>query len=91
MAEVESVLAGSPDSIWGLLNFIRLAIAPQFQYMRGSGAGAGSGGAAAARPWGHGGAGTESARRCGTTAPPVTERRLRCPRVVRGLIRITCG
>ncbi|KAG2454521.1 hypothetical protein HYH02_000368 [Chlamydomonas schloesseri] len=36
VAEVEAVLAGHADSVWGLLNFIRLACAPQ--YMMGSGA-----------------------------------------------------
>ncbi|KAG2436334.1 hypothetical protein HXX76_006643 [Chlamydomonas incerta] len=36
VAEVEAVLAGNADSVWGLLNFIRLACAPQ--YMMGSGA-----------------------------------------------------
>ncbi|KAG2493167.1 hypothetical protein HYH03_008589 [Edaphochlamys debaryana] len=30
VSEVEAVLAGEADSVWGLLNFIRLAIAPQF-------------------------------------------------------------
>ncbi|GIL82243.1 hypothetical protein Vretifemale_11156, partial [Volvox reticuliferus] len=55
IAEVESVLAGSADSIWGLLNFIRLAVAPQYLYLRGSGNGTLAAAAAATgqRPWGN--------------------------------------
>ncbi|GIL67138.1 hypothetical protein Vafri_20588, partial [Volvox africanus] len=56
IAEVESVLAGSADSIWGLLNFIRLAVAPHYLHLRGSGNGAASTAAAASRrPWGNAG------------------------------------
>ncbi|EFJ46337.1 hypothetical protein VOLCADRAFT_93166 [Volvox carteri f. nagariensis] len=69
IAEVESILAGSADSIWGLLNFIRLAHAPsQYQQqLRGSVGGWMGAGIAAGpgqRRWGTlAGVGEELARR----------------------------
>ncbi len=42
VSEVEAVLAGSPDSVWGLLNLVRLVCGPQA--LQGAGGRSGSAG-----------------------------------------------